>query len=347
VYSPQAFERYAYVENDPVNGWDPSGHIRRDIELMKERKQQWRALMVAFEASLDFCGSAPEFCEAGITHSVVVWGADGSVKAVIMPGMDPAIARWQWAQAFPPPAPAATDKKPEGTAEPAPGGSTTSGGGGRGGVLGMLTSTVLNANRSKTVKQDITVQGGHGGQATAEITEGALAGTAVTGTVQTDKDGKIEKVSVTVDSDQNVVVKDVSVVGDFITVQLVGNVGDRTSVTKRTSDGSAGTESENKIGGGVKANVGGKQEDTASAGTLLSTTFGVDVGGSVGVEGSHTGKEDSKASYSASSEATNRITVTESRSVTFHVISAPAESRLQGVVETTVDGVVVKRKEIR
>jgi hypothetical protein len=152
---------------------------------------------------------------------------------------------------------------------------------------------------------------------------------------------------VAIDTKNTIVVKDVNVVGDFITIQLVGDRGDRVSVTKQSADGSAGTESERKIGGGVKANAGGKQEDTAGAGSLLSTTFGVDVGGSVGVEGSHTGKEDSKATYSASSEATNRVTMTESRSVTFHVISGPEEGPVRGIVETKINGVVVDRKVIR
>lgn len=41
-YRPQSLDRYSYVENDPINHYDPSGHMRADIEVMKERKQQMR-----------------------------------------------------------------------------------------------------------------------------------------------------------------------------------------------------------------------------------------------------------------------------------------------------------------
>lgn len=54
--APQSLDRYAYVEGDPVNYIDPSGHMRRDVELMKERKEGWRALMVQYEAAMrDWC----------------------------------------------------------------------------------------------------------------------------------------------------------------------------------------------------------------------------------------------------------------------------------------------------
>jgi RHS repeat-associated protein len=37
---PQSLDRYSYVENDPVNHWDPSGHMRLLIELRKVRIEE-------------------------------------------------------------------------------------------------------------------------------------------------------------------------------------------------------------------------------------------------------------------------------------------------------------------
>ncbi len=42
---PQSLNRYSYVENDPVNHWDPSGHMRLLIELRKLRIEETPQLM--------------------------------------------------------------------------------------------------------------------------------------------------------------------------------------------------------------------------------------------------------------------------------------------------------------
>ena len=50
-YSPQSLDRYAYTQNEPMNHTDPSGHIRRDIDLKKEQEAQFpfRTLWYRFD----------------------------------------------------------------------------------------------------------------------------------------------------------------------------------------------------------------------------------------------------------------------------------------------------------
>jgi RHS repeat-associated protein len=36
VHDPQSFHRYSYVQQDPVNHWDPTGHMRSSVEYLKE-----------------------------------------------------------------------------------------------------------------------------------------------------------------------------------------------------------------------------------------------------------------------------------------------------------------------
>jgi RHS repeat-associated protein len=64
-YRPQSLDRYSYVENDPVNHWDPSGHMRADIEAMMERKQHMRAFWVLGLRGVD-CSIFTE-CESWMT----------------------------------------------------------------------------------------------------------------------------------------------------------------------------------------------------------------------------------------------------------------------------------------
>ncbi|HTQ21993.1 RHS repeat-associated core domain-containing protein [Mycobacterium sp.] len=51
-YRPQSLDRYAYTENDPINYTDPSGHIRRDIDLKKEQEHQGFAYQWMYFKSL-------------------------------------------------------------------------------------------------------------------------------------------------------------------------------------------------------------------------------------------------------------------------------------------------------
>lgn len=99
-YRPQSHDRYAYVENDPINYWDPSGHVRRDIEIMMERKQTWRNIQVEWESSFNLCIIAAFCTEAepsGWRISYLV-NPDGSRKEIrneyVAPNTDPAIAAW-------------------------------------------------------------------------------------------------------------------------------------------------------------------------------------------------------------------------------------------------------------
>lgn len=39
-YRPQSLNRYAYVENDPINHWDPSGHMKASVEARKLRLEE-------------------------------------------------------------------------------------------------------------------------------------------------------------------------------------------------------------------------------------------------------------------------------------------------------------------
>jgi RHS repeat-associated protein len=43
LYDPQALNRYSYVLNDPMNYWDPSGHMPMRVERKKELEAQSRA----------------------------------------------------------------------------------------------------------------------------------------------------------------------------------------------------------------------------------------------------------------------------------------------------------------
>lgn len=36
AYDPQSFHRYSYAQQDPINFWDPSGHMRASVEYKKE-----------------------------------------------------------------------------------------------------------------------------------------------------------------------------------------------------------------------------------------------------------------------------------------------------------------------
>lgn len=40
AYRPQSLNRYRYVENDPINHWDPSGHMKASVELKKAREAE-------------------------------------------------------------------------------------------------------------------------------------------------------------------------------------------------------------------------------------------------------------------------------------------------------------------
>lgn len=40
AYRPQSLNRYSYVENDPVNHWDPSGHSKLQVEYRKLRQKE-------------------------------------------------------------------------------------------------------------------------------------------------------------------------------------------------------------------------------------------------------------------------------------------------------------------
>ena len=52
LYDPQALDRYAYVQNDPLNYWDPTGHMRLRIELKKEVEARGSP----FRDPIDLCG---------------------------------------------------------------------------------------------------------------------------------------------------------------------------------------------------------------------------------------------------------------------------------------------------
>jgi RHS repeat-associated protein len=94
AYAPQSLDRYAYVEGDPVNYWDPSGHLRSDIELMKERKQQWRSLMVAYEEALNGGCASVYWCESETT-AMIAYAPDGKTSLVrVAVGTDPASLRF-------------------------------------------------------------------------------------------------------------------------------------------------------------------------------------------------------------------------------------------------------------
>jgi RHS repeat-associated protein len=45
-YRPQSLDRYAYVENDPSNHTDPSGHMKMQVELKKEQEARAGAARV-------------------------------------------------------------------------------------------------------------------------------------------------------------------------------------------------------------------------------------------------------------------------------------------------------------
>jgi RHS repeat-associated protein len=64
-YAPSSHDRYAFVEGDPVNYWDPSGHLRMLIEMMMEEKQHMRSLWVKWEGSF-MCENGSRYCTGGL-----------------------------------------------------------------------------------------------------------------------------------------------------------------------------------------------------------------------------------------------------------------------------------------
>jgi RHS repeat-associated protein len=57
IYRPQSLNRYSYVENDPVNFWDPSGHMPMRVELKKEREAQSRAAFASVSGGCALSGT--------------------------------------------------------------------------------------------------------------------------------------------------------------------------------------------------------------------------------------------------------------------------------------------------
>lgn len=63
-YRPQSLNRYRYVENDPINHWDPSGHMSLQVEMRKQRFAE--ALFPVPSSEPAVCRSAaapPQICK--------------------------------------------------------------------------------------------------------------------------------------------------------------------------------------------------------------------------------------------------------------------------------------------
>jgi RHS repeat-associated protein len=65
TFRPQSLNRYSYVENDPVNHWDPSGHLRASVEYQKMREAE--TTFAQLRAALNQCNNP--FVSCGVPGS--------------------------------------------------------------------------------------------------------------------------------------------------------------------------------------------------------------------------------------------------------------------------------------
>ena len=277
AYAPQSLDRYAYVEGDPVNYIDPSGHMRRDVELMKERKESWRSLMVEFEKrSQEWC---EPFCAKAITSTVVMYNSNGEIAMVWRPGDDADLAMEAWAfiqemggpdNVFAPEAPVPTNG---GVGYGGGAGGIGAGGGGGGGG-GSFTGGAV-----KPVDGWVSMPKGTSMAVDVEGT-GEFAGTTVSFAITTNKYGTVTSAKATCSGDCPETLPTI-IQGNIVAVELTRANGTlditlekqatstRTTVKHSEIDGSHTTTVNGDIGGKVKKVLDGK----------LGGSFGLTLGG--------------------------------------------------------------------
>ena len=84
LHDPQSLHRYSFSQQDPINFWDPSGHMRARVEYKKELEQRsFVGWMVARSRAYDECfgelGSAPR--EAAPRETQARETKDGAPKS--------------------------------------------------------------------------------------------------------------------------------------------------------------------------------------------------------------------------------------------------------------------------
>lgn len=320
--APQALDRYAFVEGDPVNYIDPSGHMRRDIELMKERKEAWRALMVDYYEKLNnwcepFCGVTP-------ASTFVVWGKDGSVKFVAQPGDDASILAWQWrianeteaarraaaaatagAKTTPAAAPSKQAPSPEGTTAPA----SADGGCSARSPAACVAELVLAAGPTK---KTVSQPKGTTEEFSIAIDDPAFPGTVVTFIVTTDAYGKLTATAMCSGSCPMNFADSVKVQGEFVAVVLTRANGTIDITNKNGSDEKSSTQHGSSGGGSLtsKYEVTGKGDIPKVA----------ELSGSGSLQGTAEYKRDATSGSSLGMTTDQSVTVSRVANVTSHVV---------------------------
>ncbi|WP_200215480.1 FG-GAP-like repeat-containing protein [Micromonospora coerulea] len=77
-YNPQTLHRYGFGDGDPVNRWDPTGHMSMRVELKKEQEQQGLRQVAGYAKLLILnCAQGVTACQAGWVPSFTRWHAEG------------------------------------------------------------------------------------------------------------------------------------------------------------------------------------------------------------------------------------------------------------------------------
>jgi RHS repeat-associated protein len=310
AFAPQSLDRYAYVEGDPVNYIDPSGHMRRDVELMKERKEMWRSLMVEFEKrSQEWC---EPFCAKAITSTVVLYNKDGSIRQVWRPGDDGDLAMEAWAFLY--------ETHQENLAIRAAGSTpTTSEGGGSGGGGGGCGPHSLASCGPSIFLKGTPTQGavevakGGDGMKMVTVDQGLFKGTTVVFFVKVDKFGAVVDAAAECDGlcPQNFE-STVKIHGKWVTARLTSENGVQQVVMSNGSE----EKSSDKYNANMSMESTVKGE--ASAGGKLREIIDLAMSGSVQV----TSKWGLEGTWD-SSRGTNQSstwTVTKLANVTSHIV---------------------------
>jgi RHS repeat-associated protein len=83
--NPQSLHRYSFAQQDPINFWDPSGHMRLSVELRKDSYQQARTAWAGYSSQCSLgTGAAALVCAVptGSWGAVIASGSPVKVNAM-------------------------------------------------------------------------------------------------------------------------------------------------------------------------------------------------------------------------------------------------------------------------
>jgi len=70
-YRPQSLNPYSYGENDPVNTWDPSGHMPLDVELKKEQEHAGLLFSAMYAGALAYECLYGGYCSTNLAPNII------------------------------------------------------------------------------------------------------------------------------------------------------------------------------------------------------------------------------------------------------------------------------------